>query len=175
MTPKEQLQYDIFLLFKYGKIKEAEAVMADNNLDYLEVSPSDKWNWLHQLLMGFSEKKPSLESIKFLIDKGVPINAQDGYGKTPLLYAMRSKNTDAAILLLENGADPNIHDKNNEYPLDTIGVMPDRLRLLKLMLDKGADVHRIGRGYSTFLEGYDPNKYGDEEERDIYELMKKYA
>lgn len=53
--------------------------------------------------------------------------------------------------------------------------MPDRLRLLKLMLDKGADVHRIGRGYGTFLEDYNPNKYGDEEERDIYELMKKYA
>lgn len=63
----------------------------------------------------------------------------------------------------------------NEYPLSTIGVMPDRLRLLKLMLDKGADVHRIGRGYGTFLEDYNPNKYGDEEERDIYELMKKYA
>ena len=27
MTPKEQLQYDIFLLFKYGKIKEAETMM----------------------------------------------------------------------------------------------------------------------------------------------------
>lgn len=111
MTPKEQLQYDIFLLFKYGKIKEAETMMVDNNLDYLEVSPADKWNWLHQLLMGFSEKKPSLESIKFLIDKGVPVNAQNSYGKTPLLYAMRSQNTDAAILFLENGADPNIHDK----------------------------------------------------------------
>ena len=47
-------------------------MMVDNNLDYLEVSPTDKWNWLHQLLMGFSEKS-SLESIKLLIDKGFPL------------------------------------------------------------------------------------------------------
>lgn len=69
MTPKEQLQYDIFLLFKYGKIKEAETMMVDNNLDYLEVPPSDKWNWLHQLLMGFSEKNPLWNQLNFLLIK----------------------------------------------------------------------------------------------------------
>lgn len=175
MMPREKILYDIFILFKYGNIKEGAKLMEENNFDYLEVSPEDKWNWLHQLLMGFTDRPPSLEAIQFFIDKGVPVNAQDGYGKTPLLYAMRAFNTEAAILLLENGADPNIHDKQNEYPLSTIGIMPDKLKLLTLMLEKGADVNREGRGYGTILEGYDPDKYGDESTRDIYEIMKKYA
>lgn len=175
MNEQQKIRSQAFRLFLNGDIKEGEKIMDENNLDYLEVSPNDKWNWLHQLLMGFTENKPSIDAIKFFIDKGVPVNAQDGYGKTPLMYAMRSKNTEAAMLLLENGADPNIPDKKNEYPLSSIGAMPNRIELLKLMLEKGADVHKTDRGAGTMLEGYDPNKYGDDSTKEIYEIMKKYS
>lgn len=44
MTPKEKLHYDIFLLFKYGNIEEGKKLMEENDLDYLEESPTDRWN-----------------------------------------------------------------------------------------------------------------------------------
>ena len=47
--------------------------------------------------------EPPPVTISYLINQGIPINAQDVYGMTPLHYAMRSKNADAAIALLEAG------------------------------------------------------------------------
>lgn len=60
---------------------------------------------------------------------------------TPLHYAMRGENAEAAIALLEAGADPNVPNRDNIIPLAMIGGMPKRLDLLKLMLDKGANTH----------------------------------
>ncbi|MFZ7136494.1 ankyrin repeat domain-containing protein, partial [Avibacterium avium] len=121
-------------------------------MDYLEVSNEDKWNWLHQLLMGFDPAyPPPRETIEFFIKKGVPVNAQDIYGMTPLHYAMRSKNGDAAIALLEAGADPNIPNQDNLRPLSMIGYMPNRLDILKMMLDKGANVDNIINENETIL------------------------
>ena len=110
-------------------------------MDCFEASPTDKWNWLHELLMGFNPKEPPKKTIEFFIEKAVPINAQDSYGMTPLHYAMRGKNAEAAIALLEAGADPNVPNRDNIIPLAMIGGMPERLDLLKLMLDKGANTH----------------------------------
>ncbi|URL05865.1 hypothetical protein L4F92_07235 [Avibacterium sp. 21-595] len=41
----------------------------ENGMDYLEVSNEDKWNWLHQLLMGFDPAYPPRETIEFFIKK----------------------------------------------------------------------------------------------------------
>ena len=91
--------------------------------------------------MGFNPKEPPKKTIEFFTEKGVPINAQDSYGMTPLHYAMRGENAEAAIALLEAGADPNVPNRDNIIPLAMIGGMPERLDLLKLMLDKGANTH----------------------------------
>ena len=56
---------------------------------------------------------------------------------TPLHYAMRAENGDAAMVLLEAGADPNIETYTDQgIPLAMIGGIPDRLDVLKAMLDK---------------------------------------
>ena len=175
MTPREKLHYEIYCLFDDGNIKEGAKLMEENNFDYLEVSPEDKWNWLHQLLMGFTDRPPSLEAIQFFIDKGVPVNAQDSYGMTPLHYAMRSSNADVAIALLEAGADPNLPDKKNLRPLSMAGYLPNRLDVLELMLQKGGNVHNIINDNETILESWKPDEYKAEWAKDIYEIMKKYA
>lgn len=176
MTPAEKLHYDIFLLFKYGNIEEGEKLMEENRLDYLETSPNDKWNWLHQLLMSInSNDKTKPDVIKFFIEKGVPINAQDIHGMTPLHYAMRSRNADAAIALLEAGADPNIPDKDNLRPLSMVGYTKDRLDVLELMLKKGGDIHNIINQNETILESKKPNNDSPQWKNDIYEMMKKYS
>ncbi|MCG6818894.1 ankyrin repeat domain-containing protein, partial [Moraxella catarrhalis] len=92
-------------------------------------------------------------------------------------YAMRSKNADAAIALLEAGADPNIPNKDGLRPLSMVGYTKDRLDVLELMLKKGGNVHNImGDGSNrTILESWLPTENEEQWVFDIYNLMKKYA
>ena len=120
--------------------------------------------------------KPTAELVKFYLDNGLEVNAQDGYGMTPLHYAMRSKNPDAALVLLEAGADPNIPNERNIIPLTMIGGMPDRLDILEKMLKQGGNVHHLnGRNATrTVLESYFPEE-GEDDIKAIYEMMLRYA
>ena len=99
---------------------------------------ADKWNWLHQCNLSFAAP---LSVMEFYIKHGVEINAQDMYGMTPLHYAMQEKNVEGAIALLNAGADPNIPDRDNAIALAYICGMPEEIELLRLMLEKGGDVH----------------------------------
>ncbi|WP_341580558.1 hypothetical protein IAOACIIE_00145 [Mannheimia haemolytica] len=141
-------------------------------LAFSYVTPLERWNWLHQCNLNSYAPAP-LSVIEFYIQNGVEINAQDCYGMTPLHYAMRAKN-DAAIALLNAGADPNIPNQDNLIPLSMIGYLPDRLDVLELMLEKGANVHFLVNKNETILESYKPTEM-EPNLAPIYELMLKYA
>ncbi|WP_196758769.1 ankyrin repeat domain-containing protein, partial [Moraxella catarrhalis] len=108
------------------------------------------------------------------INQGIPINAQDVYGMTPLHYAMRSQNADAAIALLEAGADPNIPNRDNVIPLAIIGMIPKRLDVLKLMLKKGGNVH-FYNGHYEVLQLLELFWSHDKDYIPVIEMMKQYA
>lgn len=170
--------FEAFCFFHDGDIVDGIKTMEKYNLDYLEITPNDKWNWLHQLLMGLNpEHKVPVEVIQLFIDKGVPVNAQDIYGMTSLHYALRSRNADVAIVLLNAGADPDIPDRDGLRPLSMVGYTKDRLDVLELMLKKGANVHNLMGDESgrTILESRKPNERSQQWEIDIYEMMTKYA
>ena len=118
-----------------------------------------------------------LDVVKFYIDKGVSINAQDIYGMTPLHYAMRAENGDAAMVLLEAGADPNIETYADQgIPLAMIDGIPDRLDVLKAMLDKGADVHHPIKNANMSLLDFMKTYFSEEQSlKPIIALMKQYA
>ncbi|THA02383.1 ankyrin repeat domain-containing protein [Rodentibacter pneumotropicus] len=138
--------------------------------DPLLVTDMEKWNYLHRSLLYFH---PSVDIIELFIKLGIDVNAQDIYGMTPLHYAMQGKNVDAAIALLNAGADPNIPNIDSLTPLSLIGYLPDSLDVLELMLEKGANVNYLVNEGETILESYKPNK--DEAHLlPIYNLMKKY-
>ncbi|MGR3806823.1 ankyrin repeat domain-containing protein [Pasteurella testudinis] len=143
----------------------------EKKLDILEKTPKEKWNWLHRCNL---LSAAPLSVVQFYIDHGVEVNAQDMYGMTPLHYAMRSKNAEGAIALLNAGADPNIPDIDNVIPLSNIGGMPESLDVLTLMLEKGGNVHYYN-GQHEVLEGF--KKYLGSNPRfiPIIELMEKYA
>ncbi|MGR3806836.1 ankyrin repeat domain-containing protein [Pasteurella testudinis] len=144
----------------------------EKKLNILEKTPKEKWNRLHECNL---LSAAPLSIVQFYIDHGVEVNAQDMYGMTPLHYAMRSKNAEGAIALLNAGADPNIPNRDNLRPLSMIGYIHDRLDVLELMLKKGGNVHNLVNEGETILESKKPidNKYPWK--FPIYELMKKYS
>ena len=147
-------------------------IFLENKLaDIKKITSLDKWNYLHRILC-YSE--PKVELIQFYIDNGVDVNAQDIYGMTPLHYALRSKNAEAAIALLKAGANPNLPNQDGLIPLSMIGYIPERLDVLELMLQKGANVHYLVNEDETILESYKPTE-NEPQLKPIYELMKKYS
>lgn len=153
-----------------GDIKFLTEMADTGRFDPLKITPEEHWNYLHRANL----LNPSpVETIRFYLEKGVEVNAQDCYGMTPLHYAMRAQNAEAALLLLEAGADPNIPNERNTIPLAMIGGMPERLDVLELMLKKGGNVHHFN-GHETVLDSYLPG--ADEDYLiPVYELMQKYA
>ena len=55
-----------------------------------------------------------------------------------------------------------------------IGYIPERLDVLELMLQKGANVHDLVNEDETILESYKPTA-NESQLKPIYELMKKYS
>lgn len=168
---------EILPFLKKGMIEDA-LILFDKfkeNHCIFDISESSKWNWLHQILLSPSSDsyKTSL-SVKYLINQGIPINAQDVYGMTPLHYAMRSKNADAAIALLEAGADPNIPNRDNVISLAMIGMIPKRLDVLELMLKKGGNVH-FYNGHYEVLQLLELFWSHDKDYIPVIEMMKQYA
>lgn len=155
--------------------------LIDNILAVLAVTEEAKWNWLHRSLMHIPNQAKEwtgtpLATVKFYIDKGVPINAQDSYKMTPLHYAMRGRNAEAAIALLEAGANPNIPNRDNIIPLAMIGGMPERLDLLELMLVKGGNVHYMnGDNELDIIDSMEKHLGGQEKFIPVIQLLKEYA
>ena len=136
---------------------------------------SAKWNYLHMANMNSYSPAP-LSTMHFYLDKGVEVNAQDCYGMTPLHYAMRAENGDAALALLEAGANPTIPNQDNVIPLGMMGAMPHRLDVLKKMLENGGNVHykngnsgmellEFAKHYLSDIDGF----------KEVIELMEQYA
>ena len=103
----------------------------------------------------FAAREGDLESAKLLIAAKANVNQTTEYGWTPLLTAVNNRNYQIAKLLLDNGADPNLANKGGWTPLYLAtdnrniegGDYPvpkpdmDHLDLIKLLLEKGADVN----------------------------------
>ena len=148
-----------------------ETFFVKKELNILDITPKEKWNWLHRC--NLSSAAP-LSVMEFYIKHGVEINAQDMYGMTPLHYAMREKNIEGAIALLNAGADPNIPDRKNLIPLRMCIRYPDRLDLLELMLKKGGNVHYFN-GTDYLLEALKDFKGNDPNYQKFFELLEQYA
>ena len=159
----------------FGDVELLNKLSDSGEYNPLSITPVESWNYLHKCNLNSSAPYP-LNVIKFYIDKGVEVNAQDGYGMTPLHYAMQAKNGDAALALLEAGANPNIPNRDNVIPLGMMGAMPHRLDVLKKMLENGGDVHykngnsgmellEFAKHYLSDIDGF----------KGVIELMEQYA
>ena len=83
-------------------------------------------------------------SIRTLLARGADANGKDSHGLTPLVRAARRGNYDAAVALLDGGADPNLFDsiwtRPGWSPLMN-AVHKSQPRIVRLLIDRGADVN----------------------------------
>jgi len=77
-----------------------------------------------------------------LQDKNVDINHQDENGNTPLMITLQKAKDDASIWLIDNGADPNVQNKEGKTAIDiaiyknNIKIVEELLKLKKLNINQ---------------------------------------
>ena len=97
------------------------------------------------VLHAAAKMNPHPESIEFLIEQGIDVNAVTRNGETPLHLAGKNANSEVMRVLLEHGADPNARTSSGSTPLLwAIGGYPceDALycqKVVALLLDSGSD------------------------------------
>jgi ankyrin repeat protein len=142
--------------------------------------PREKWLPLGGLTpLLFAARQGCVECTQILLDAGAKINTADPDGISPVLMAIINGHYDVAGFLLNRGADPNLADDTGRAALFSavdFNTMPasnrpapkvidnqmTSLELIKLLLDKGADVNaqlkkqqpyraKLDRGDDTML------------------------
>jgi ankyrin repeat protein len=89
----------------------------------------------------FASYSGNKELINFLINSyNVNINAFEEHGKTALMVATMSGNSEIIRILLDHGASININDKTRRNAL-MLSVQAGNLELAELLIQKGADVN----------------------------------
>lgn len=138
-------------------------------LDYADVLHEKKGEEQQTPLHQLSQYPPCLrekwhsrldEMIDLLIIRGADIDAQDRYGITPLMYAVKNSDFELASLLLRYKADINICDNRGYSPLMhacnsrelTYITSPEKLvHIISLLLEHKADVHKVDNFGNTAL------------------------
>ena len=100
--------------------------------------------------LGIATIKGHTEIVQYLVSEGAPVNAQDIYGATPLMYACWCMHSEIVHVLLNHGADPNKQDKNNSTALEIACFMQMTVGV-ELLLAYGANHSLRGLTESTPL------------------------
>ena len=94
------------------------------------------------------------EIARLLVEKGADVNKKTPRGVTPLMEAASTSYLASCMLLLENGAEINAADNNGWTALmeAVLGENADEtvcLEIVRLLLDKGADMNMRNNGDAT--------------------------
>lgn len=135
-----------------GNIVFLQEMANDGLFDPLSITKVELWNYLHRANL----VKPSpKETISFYLSKGVPVNAQDCYGMTPLHYAVREHNYGAVKLLLEAGVDPCLKNQDGTDSLiQTLEKVPleEDIPIIRMLISYGANPYLKNAHDSAFLD-----------------------
>lgn len=135
LSKKKEINNQLLNAIKSGNLKEVESLIASGvdvtSLDYRGCTT----------LMGAANC--GFESIVQLLSKYVPVNIQDDFGWTALLFAARNGHEAAVKTLIEAGADVNLLDNRGRSAFECAAESHD-LSLMKCLLQAGADVHKGG-------------------------------
>jgi pectate lyase len=82
-----------------------------------------------------------LPRVKEFIEKGTAVDANDEAGWTALVWAVSAGQTEVAEFLIKNNADVNIRYDRQRQSLLHLAARSDAVRLVELLITKGADVN----------------------------------
>ena len=109
-------------------------------LGRLSITPYE----LHRSPFILAQHLRNVEIMRFLFEIGLgisQINSKMNYGTTSILYAiMRDGDIKMAQLLIEQGANVNIENKDKERPLHW-AIDNENMPMVTLLVEKGADVY----------------------------------
>ena len=95
-----------------------------------DLNPDIRNNY-QQTPLHYAARNNSLDTLNFLLEKGVDIDAKDKFGATALFYAIKNNHYKAVVLLLENGADLQTLEEYKIIPSEIFyTINPDLIRLL---------------------------------------------
>ena len=108
----------------------------NNQLDLLKTEVTDinitdnrRRTLLHYAVIG-----NSVDTVLWLIKKGINVNAVDDSGETVLFECVRRSNIDIAKLLITNFANPNIENRRYELPIH-IAAQRGNWRMIQLLVE----------------------------------------
>lgn len=163
---------DIMIAIFGGDTDKFDELVRQHGVDINMVTEPDKWNFLHRALVSVI-KSPDPRMIRHLIARGIPVNAKDRYGNTPLHYAARSKNVEAIRALLDAGADVDAVNDDGITPLREVLLRkPTILEAVDLLLSRGADMHQSREGGVSVKEYVKAIAHGDD--RKLLDLFERY-
>jgi ankyrin repeat protein len=115
---------------------------------------------LHQLArLHMLEIQHLTDVVEVLTKHGADINAQDVYGITPLMYAVKNGDEELILVVLRYGADVNISDNSGRTALMYACNRKNSKAIISLLLENKADINRVDRFGDTALHilanGYD--------------------
>lgn len=147
----------------YANVPLMENLIANNNVD---VNAIDKFDCtpLHYILMGSSPSH--LDGLKLLLKNGAHIDLQHPSSNRssvpPITIAVHAKNTEAVRILLENGANPNIHGgRMLDTPLH-VATKQGSYELVECLLDYDGNPNLKNRNGKTVLDIAGGNTRNDE-------------
>lgn len=129
-------------ILETGSFEEQKAVFDSCTLDAYERGYSHD-TALHQ----YAIKE---ELTRYLVAKGLNINTQNAYGRTPL-YTHSTVGAPLVAVLLELGADLNLANNDGCTPLFT-ALANARVDTVKLLLEHGADIKHKNQAKQNALE-----------------------
>lgn len=132
-----------------GGSLDAIKILINNGADV------NKWNTLETatplILAVFNE---NIDAAQILLDAGADTNVNSGQGDTPLRWSVEENNYDMVTLLLKYGGNGLIDEFGGDMGLTALGIAASQLniRMIKLLVDAGANIEEIDDEYLTARE-----------------------
>lgn len=114
-------------MFEFAQNNNLEELK--NSLTDINITDSKGRTLLHYAVIG-----NAVETILWLIKKGINVNAADDSGETALFECVRRSNDDIAKILIANYANPNIANRRYELPIHIAAHRGD-WRIIQLLVE----------------------------------------